>query len=128
MKSLAQQELPRSGRRARACGIGVEAQDHLGRKAAKQLRLRQAQRGPARGHDCRHARLKRLCEIEVALHEHRESLPADGRLGEVQAVERPALGVDGRLRRVQVLRQLIRLDSAAAEGDDRAALTVDRHH
>ena len=48
----------------------------------------------------------------------RSPLP-EQRLRQVQAVQRPALRVDGRLGRVQVLRHLVRLHRPAAERHDR---------
>ena len=49
-------------------------------------------------------------------------------LRQVQSVERPAFRVDRRLRRVQILRDLVGVHGSAAEGNDRPGVAADGHH
>ena len=122
------QQLARSLGGVLAGRVGVEVDDHLGHEAVQHLRLLGGERGAAGGDHRQSAGLIQLREVEVALDHDRELGLAQIALGQVQAVEHAALGVDRRLGRVQVLRDLVRLERAPAEGDDRSGVAGDRHH
>ena len=83
------------------------------------------ERGAAGGGHLADARLDRPGHVEVALHQDDAALAPHRVLGPAQAVERPALLVDGRLGRVQVL-GLAAVERARAEGHDLPALVEDR--
>ena len=63
--------------------------------------------------------------VDVAFHEERPILRLDRGAREVGGVEQVALGVERRLRRVEILRLLV-AERAAAEGDDPALQVADR--
>ena len=106
-------------------GVRIEAEHDLRREPPQQLRLLRRQRRAARGDAGAACDLEHLREIEIPLDQDGEPELPDGRLRQVQAVQRPALRIDWRLRRVQILRPaLVGVHLPAAERDDRAGVAT----
>jgi hypothetical protein len=75
-----------------------------------------------------HACLPGLRQIEVSLDQHTVIVLPYGPFRHVQPVERPALRVDRRFGRVQVLGHLAFVERPASERDDRARVADNRDH
>ena len=104
-KPFGDQQLARPGRGALAGGVGVEAQHDLRREPAQQLRLLRASAPCRRRRPPGAACVWNTCAKSKypSTSTAKPTLP-NLRLRQVQAVERPALRVDRRLGRIQILR------------------------
>ncbi len=107
VESCADQHFTGFRSRSLTRGVRIEAQDDLAREPAQLLDLLRGQGRTARRDDRLVAGLEKLGEVEVALDEDGEATLADGGLGQVQPIQRPALRVDRRFWRVQVFRWLV---------------------
>ena len=84
------------------------------------------QRGSRGGHDIRDVRLRRRDRVEVALHQDGMLQLVDRLARPVQVEQGASLVVERRLRRIQILGLVAVVDHPAAEGNQLAALVVDR--
>ena len=111
------------GRLARRVGIVVH--NNAAREAAEQLHLRFREARTAARHDVADPRPRHRDRIHVTLDENRRICRANGFLGTIQVIKHAALDVDRRLRRVQILGQIVP-QGAPAESDHFAGLIGDR--
>ncbi len=117
VEPLAQEHVDAAQARLDARHVAVVEHGDVLREAADEAYLPLGERRARRGHDVLHTALVHRDDVGVALDEEAASLPDDGVLGQVEAVELVALVVDGRLGRVDVFRHLLaRRHDAASEG------------
>ena len=105
-------------------GVAVVVDDEAGREAGGLGDLERGQGRPQRGDDVADPGLVEGRVIRVSLDQDGLTGLADGVLADVQAVEELPLGVQGGVRRIEILRLGAR-DRPAAEGDDLARQAED---
>ena len=105
--------------------VGIEEGDDLVAVAAQEGELRPGECGAERRYRLRKPVLVRHQTVDVAFDEQRPVLRLDRGPGEVGGVEQVALGVERRLRRVEVLRLLVP-EPTPAEGHHPALKVADR--
>src|SRR5262249_15171299 len=69
-----------------------------------------------------------LGKIEIAFHEHGKSDLTDCSFRQVETVERAAFRVNGRFRRIQILRHLIGLHGTTTKSNDRSGVAANGDH
>ena len=124
VEALLEAERDRPGRRRLPGAVAVVVDDEPRGEAHGLPDLPRRQGRSERGHDVADPGLVERREIRIALDEDGRPFLPDGVLGEIQSVEELALGVEGRLRRIEILRLRFE-DRPAAEGDDAARQAED---
>ena len=128
-KAGAEQALEGADARIAAGLVAVEAQHHLVHIALEDARMVRRERGALRGDHVADAGAVAGDGVELAFAHDRVAGVEDGPLRLVEGEEHLALGEDGRLGRVHILRHLlVALQDAAAEGDHAALLVADGKH
>ena len=113
-----------------ACGVGIEVDDDIGGVAAEHGHLLLSESGSAGGNHVLDAAEKDGDAVHLALNEEGELMLTDGGAGLVEIEEDVSLGVERRLRGVDVLGAgfIASFEGAGGEGDDAAALVGDGKH
>ena len=97
-------------------GVGIVIHDDALRETAEQLDLLLGEAGSAARHHVADARTRHGNRVHVAFDQNHEVLAPDTLFRAVQVIKHVALGIDGRLGRVQIFRLVI-AKRAAAEGN-----------
>ncbi len=108
-------------------GIWIVIHYHSPRGPRQKLDLRFRETGPAACHHIRETRARHGDRVHVAFHENCEIVFPQRFLGAVQMIEHTALRVDGRFRRVHILRHIF-THCAPAKCDHLATLVRDGKH
>ena len=110
---LLQQKRQRPLRRRLPRRVGIVVHDDAPREPPQQLHLRLRQAGAATRHHVADPRPRHRDRIHIAFHQNRRVRLPYGFFGAIQVIEHGALDIDRRLRRIQILRQVVSQRSPA---------------